>query len=175
MIRIEYRNIENISNIRREDIYRWCISILELRSRIGFDCTPSFRIHRCEAERLFASARNKGIACAKRIEIPLCLHLPCVFSAFPFYSRQANRSNRRALSACRSVCRIRMYVWGTKKLWAGGREDQCVMKDPLSFPPTHRRAFRGSHGRVTMNGRYYFIGDQAKSKIEKRTGRDERK
>jgi len=41
--------------------------------------------------------------------------------------------------------------------------------------PTHRPTFRGSHGRVTMNGRYYFIGDQAKSKIEKRTARDERK
>lgn len=41
--------------------------------------------------------------------------------------------------------------------------------------PTHRLTFRGSHGRVTMNGRYYFIGDQAKSKIEKRTARDERK
>lgn len=60
-----------------------------------------------------------------------------------------------------------------EKIASGERGDQCVMEDPLSFPL--RRAFRGSHGRVTMNGRYYFIGDQAKSKIEKRTARDERK
>lgn len=73
MIRIECRNIENDWNIRGEDVCRRC-GILELRA-----CTPSFRTHRCEAERLFASARNKGIACAKRIEIPLCLHLPWIF------------------------------------------------------------------------------------------------
>lgn len=147
MIRIEYRNIENDSNIRREDIYRRCIDILELRSRIGFDCTPSFRTHRCEAERLFASARNKGIACAKRIEIPLCLHLPCVFSAFPFYSRQTDRSNRRALSACRSVCRIRMYVWGTKKLWGkrGSMRNGRPSLIPSHPPASLSRQSRASH------------------------------
>lgn len=36
-------------------------------------------------------------------------------------------------------------------------------------------AFAAVTARVRMNGRYYFIGDQAKSKIEKRTDRDERK
>lgn len=110
--------------------------ILELRAS-----TPSFRTHRCEAERLFASARNKGIACAKRIEIPLCLHLPWVFfSAFAFYSRRANRSNRRALSACRSICRIRTYEkrknceWGKRGSMRNGRPSLMPSHSPL--PPT---------------------------------------
>lgn len=135
----------------------------------GTSCTPLlFRtLHQREAERLFASAGNKGIACAKRIEIPLC-HLSCVFSAFPFHSRRANRSNRRALSVCRAVYRIRMYKERKNRELVGG----SMRNGRPSLPPAN---LSRQSRRVTMNGRYYFIGDQAKSKIEKRTGRDERK
>lgn len=162
-----------------ERMYHRCVDILELRSRYRV-CTPSFRTHRCEAERLFASARNKGFTCAKRIEIPLCLHLPCVFFLRSLFIPGG------PIGPIGELCpRADPYVgyvcMRNEKIASGEREDQCVMEDPLSlslslsFPLTLRRAFRGSHGRVTMNGRYYFIGDQAKSKIEKRTGRDERK
>lgn len=56
-----------------------------------------------------------------------------------------------------------------EKIESGKERDRCVMEDPPSLPPARQSR------RVRMNGRYYFIGDQAKSKIEKRTDRDERK
>lgn len=93
-----------------EWMYRCCESCRHTWILFATNCTPLlFRIP--VQGGLFASAGDKGIACAKRIEISLSLylHLPCVFSAFPFHPRRANRSNRRALSVCRSVYRIRMY------------------------------------------------------------------
>lgn len=104
---------------------------LELRA-----CTPSFRTHRCEAERLFASARNKGIGCAKRIEIPLCLHLPWIFFFFcvPFLFPEG----QSVQSA--SFVRVPIHMSDTyvrmrnEKIASGERGDQCVMEDPLSFP-----------------------------------------
>lgn len=139
-IRIEYRNIENDSNVHRVDVSLLRIGTLEFRlQRIVHHY---YIVCRCEAERLFASAGDKGIACAKRIEIPLslCLHLPCVFSAFPFHPRRANRSNRRALSVCRSVYRIRMYKERKNGELVGGSMRNG--RDPLSL----RRASRSSHG-----------------------------
>jgi len=174
-IHIEYQNIENDSNIQ-EWMYRcWCIHIV--CTCVSYRHTWFSFITACTPLLFHISVRSGKIICKRgRQRNRLCetnrnISLPpssMRFSAFPFHSRRANRSNRWALSVCWSVYRIRMYKERKNRELVGGSMRNGRPSLPLA------RLSRQSR-RVTMNGRYYFIGDQAKSKIEKRTGRDERK
>lgn len=146
--------------------YRVHVGILEFRSQRAAVHPLLFR---CEAERLFASAGDKGIACAERIEIPLSASIFRTFFLRSLFIPGGPIAPIGELCPCADpYIAIRMYKERKNRELVGG----SMRNGRPSLPPA---SLSRQSRRVTMNGRYYFIGDQAKSKIEKRTGRDERK
>lgn len=119
------------------DTYR--IGTLEFRFATG--CTPLlFRIPVRSGKIICKRGRQRNRLCETNRDTSFCLHLPYVFSAFPFHPRRANRSNRRALSVCRSVYRIRMYKERKNRELVGGSMRNG--RPSLSL----RQASRSSHG-----------------------------
>jgi len=122
-----------------EWMYRWYVSYRHTWISFATDCTPLlFRTPMQSGKIICKRGRQRNHLCETNRDTSLCLHLSCVFSAFPFYPRRANRSNRRTLSVCRSVYRIRMYKERKNR--------ELVGESMRNGRPSLQRVSRGSHG-----------------------------
>lgn len=164
--------LEKFKNSYRVNASSRCIWLV-YRVYLREDSASSFRfVHHRERRRDYLQARERQRNRLRETNRDASSPSSSVcFFCIPFLS-PADQSVQSAHFVCAPIRMSDTYVWGTKK--SRGKQRESMRNGRPSRLPERSLTWRQSR-QVTMNGRYYFIGDQAKSKIEKRTSRDERK